>query len=364
MCGCRSGHRAGRARHGGRPGHRFAIAGNLPHRAGELPRRRSRGGLRQAPGAGRVRGDRDYPAPDAPRCGGRIELAAAADGGHPAPHRGVPHSLRRLEVRPTSDVYLLSAHLLVRRLSGQLAEDGQPGIGETERMFARDWYLLLVAVQHGRADVGWSRAYLEEALKSFPKDPHLTVALGIGSRDALRSQRRIRRPTSTPPAGIPGSRQSMRRTSFARRFAAWSRRWRWRRSCSKPGCVSGGCCTAAASSIGPRQELEAARQLASQDELKYLALLFSGMVEAARGQLRASRQLLHRRPSPPPERAGGRHRQGRSGLPSRSSGRSGGHHPGDVAADEEGRPVVGLQYRASSGTSSIGSRWIRKYVQQ
>ena len=45
-------------------------------------------------------------------------------------------------------------------------------------MFARDWYLLLVAVQHGRSEVGWSRAFLEEALKSFPKDPHLTLALG------------------------------------------------------------------------------------------------------------------------------------------------------------------------------------------
>ena len=31
------------------------------------------------------------------------------------------------------------------------------------------------------------------------------------------------------------------------------------------------------------QELDAARRLASQDELRYLALVFSGMVEAARG---------------------------------------------------------------------------------
>ncbi len=95
VCGCRSCHLACRSRPGGRPGHRFSIAGCLPHRAGELPRRRPRGGIPQAPGAGRGRGDRDYPAPDAPRRGVRIELAAPADGGHPAPHRGVPDSLPR-----------------------------------------------------------------------------------------------------------------------------------------------------------------------------------------------------------------------------------------------------------------------------
>ena len=96
-------------------------------------------------------------APDAPRRGVRIELAAA---------RRRPSCLHteafliREEAGPwpTGDVYLLTAYPFVRRLLA-LAREGQPGIGESERILARDGYPLLASVQHGRADIGRSRAF-------------------------------------------------------------------------------------------------------------------------------------------------------------------------------------------------------------
>ena len=63
-----------------------------------------------------------------------------------------------------------SARALIRRLT-QLADDGRDGAGEAERGFARDWYLLIASFRHGRAEVGWSRAYLAEARELFPRDP-------------------------------------------------------------------------------------------------------------------------------------------------------------------------------------------------
>ena len=149
-------------------------------------------------------------------------------------------------------------------------------------MFARDWYLLLVAVQHGRADVGWSRAYLEEALKSFPKDPHLTLALGsnhemlsdlsAGYVDLLRRLWPV-----SPAGGVDAEdelREAIRCMEQAVALAPKlvEARLRLGRLLYRRGELD-----------RAAKELEAARQLASQDELRYLALVFSGMVEAARG---------------------------------------------------------------------------------
>ena len=211
-------------------------------------------------------------------------------------------------------------------------------------MLARDWYLLLVSVQHGRADVGRSRAFLEEALKSFPKDAHLTLALGA-DHEMLSDQSagyvtyfdtdgRFRRQSEVDADDELGEAIRYMEQAVALDPKQVEARLRLGRLLYRRGELD-----------RAAKELDAARQLTSQDELRYLALVFRGMVEAARGQLRASRQLLHRRPPPPPQRAGGRHRQGRNGLPSWSSGRSRCHHPGDVATGEEGRPVVGLQHR-------------------
>ena len=238
--------------------------------------------------------------------------------------------------------------------SSSSPEDGQPGIGESERMLARDWYLLLVSEQHGRADIGRSRAYLEEALKSFPKDAHLTLALGAdhemlsdqsaGYVTYFDTEGRIRRQSEVDADDELREAIRYMEQAVALDPKQVEGRLRLGRLLYRRGELD-----------HAAQELDAARQLTSQHELRYLALLFRGMVEAARGQLRSSRQPLHRRPPPNPNRADSRHRKGRNCLPSWPSGRSRCHHPGDVAADEEGRPVVGLRDRASGGTSSIGS---------
>jgi tetratricopeptide (TPR) repeat protein len=75
------------------------------------------------------------------------------------------------------ETHLLSARALVRRLA-QLAADGRDGAGEAERSFARDWYLLVASFRHGRAEVGWSRAYLSEARDLFPGDPAVLLVSG------------------------------------------------------------------------------------------------------------------------------------------------------------------------------------------
>jgi tetratricopeptide (TPR) repeat protein len=73
--------------------------------------------------------------------------------------------------------YILNARALIRRLA-QLADAGRDGAGEGERGFARDWYLLVASFHHGRAEVGWSRAYLAEARDLFPRDVAVLVVSG------------------------------------------------------------------------------------------------------------------------------------------------------------------------------------------
>jgi tetratricopeptide (TPR) repeat protein len=179
------------------------------------------------------------------------------------------------------DTYILSARALVR-LVLHLAQDGQPGIGERERTFVRDWYLLLVAYQHGRAEIGWSRAYLDEALKSFPKDPHLTLARGsdhemlsdlsAGFIDHVDVAGRFIRQSSVD--ADDELREAIRNIeqAVALEPGLMEARLRLGRLLYRRGDLD-----------RAAKELEAARQLAWLDELRYLALVFRGMVESARG---------------------------------------------------------------------------------
>jgi tetratricopeptide (TPR) repeat protein len=184
--------------------------------------------------------------------------------------------------RPAAgDAYILSARSLVRLIL-QLAQDGEPGIGERERTFVRDWYLLLVAFQHGRAEIGWSRAYLDEALKSFPKDSHLTLArasghemlsdLSTGYIDHVDASGRFIRQSSID--ADDELREALRylEQAVALEPALMEARLRLGRLLYRRGDFD-----------RAAKELEVARQLAWLDELRYLALLFRGMVEAARG---------------------------------------------------------------------------------
>ena len=131
-----------------------------------------------------------------------------------------------------------------------------------------------------------------------------------GSRDALDQSAGYVTFFDTE-GGSAGSRRWTTTTSLARRFATWSRRWpgsegRWRGGCASGGLYRRGDLDRAA------QELDAARQLTSQDELRYLALVFRGMVEAARGHYERADSFYadalrllpsgQRQPSPRPKR--------------------------------------------------------------
>lgn len=182
---------------------------------------------------------------------------------------------------PPSDPYLESAYVLVRRLL-KLAAEGEAGAGPTERMFVRDWYLLMASFQHGRAAVGWSRAYLTEALQAFPKDAPLTIALAAdhemlsdltaGLIRYLDASGRFRRQSRIDADAE--LREAIRLLSEVRTATPHlvEARMRLGRLLYRQGDLD-----AAA------RELDAARSLAKQDEVVYLVTLFSGMVEATRG---------------------------------------------------------------------------------
>jgi tetratricopeptide (TPR) repeat protein len=179
------------------------------------------------------------------------------------------------------DLYVMSAHTLVRRLL-KLVEDGEPGAGETERTLVRDWYLLMVAFQHGRAEMGSSRGFIAEALKSFPKDPLLTVARG--SDHEMLSELSTGSVSHFSPGGQflrvsaidadDEREEAMRAFEQAVALAPdlLEARLRLGRLLYRRGDLD-----------GAQRELDAARALASQNEVVYLVALFRGMVEARRG---------------------------------------------------------------------------------
>ena len=126
------------------------------------------------------------------------------------------------------------------------------------------------------------------------------------------------------------------------RLAAWSRRWRWRRELFEARLRLGRLLYRRGELDRAATELEAARQLATQDELKYLALLFSGMVEAARGSYEQADgfytdalRLLPTGQTVAIAKAETAYLRGRVSEAAATV-------QADIAADEEGRPVVGL----------------------
>ena len=187
------------------------------------------------------------------------------------------------------DPFLISAHNLTRRLL-KLAEDGEPFIGEDQRRFALEWYLLVVAYRHGRGEVGWSRAYIEEARKAFPLEPRLALALGAdhemlsvltaGYLRQFDTTGRLRREGFLDPEDELAD--SLRYFKEAARMAPESieARLRLGRGLYQIGDLE-----------GAARELDAARVLKGPATVKYLVLLFRGMVEAARGALEAADPL-------------------------------------------------------------------------
>ena len=182
---------------------------------------------------------------------------------------------------PAFDPYIRSAHSMVRRVI-QYARDGERGFGEPERLFARDWYLLLIAFQHGRSDIGWSRAFLEESLRLFPKDPHLTLARG-SDYEMLSDMRAGYLTTIDAEGGVRGQWKVNPDDQLDEAI-----RWFERALALEPTLLE------ARMRLGrvlyrrgdydrAAQEIDAVRTAVPWKELQYLALLFRGMVDAARG---------------------------------------------------------------------------------
>jgi len=182
---------------------------------------------------------------------------------------------------PAYDPYIRSAHSLVRRLI-EAGREGERGFGEAERIFARDWYLLLISFQHGRAEIGWSRAYLEEALKLFPKDPHFTLARG-SDYEMLSDMRAGYLRTIDAQGGVRG--QSKVNPDRELQEAV---RWFEQAIALEPSLVEarlrlGRVLYRRGEYDRAAQQLDAVRQSSPWKELTYLALVFRGMAEAARG---------------------------------------------------------------------------------
>jgi tetratricopeptide (TPR) repeat protein len=182
------------------------------------------------------------------------------------------------------DPYLASARALARKLV-RMAEDRRGGIGDKERRFARDWYLLVVSYRHGAAQVGWSRAYLAEARELFPNDPEVLLVSGVDHEIISEmSKGYLPRVDSTGQtlggdvAINPGNELEQAET-FLRQAAALS-----------PGLVEarlrlGRVLYRRGELADAARELQAALTLTAQEEVQYLASTFLGMVAVARGDL-------------------------------------------------------------------------------
>jgi tetratricopeptide (TPR) repeat protein len=179
--------------------------------------------------------------------------------------------------------YLNAARGMVRRLV-RMAEDGELGIGDNERRFARDWYLLVVSYRHGAAQVGWSRPYLAEARDLFPDDPEVLVVSGA-DHEMLSEMTKGYLPRVGSNGQTLGddtinpARELEKAEGFLRQAAAL-----------KPGLVEarlrlGRVLYRRGALADAARELQAAQALTAQEPVQYLASTFLGMVAVARGEL-------------------------------------------------------------------------------
>ncbi len=181
------------------------------------------------------------------------------------------------------DAYLSSAHALVRKLA-EMAGEGRDGAGETERRFARDWYLLVVSFRHGRAEVGWSRAYLTEARQFFAKDPQVLMVTGsdhemVSHVTAGYMRRFSANGQSFNESKINPEKELEEADTYFKQAAALApdlteARLRLGRVLMRRGDLD-----------GATRELRAALADTVHDQVRYLAWLFLGLVDVDRGNL-------------------------------------------------------------------------------
>ena len=165
-----------------------------------------------------------------------------------------------------------------------MAEDRRGGIGDKERRFARDWYLLVVSYRHGAAQVGWSRAYLAEARELFPNDPEVLLVSGVDHEIVSEMSKgylpRVDSAGQTlGDVTINPGKELDQAEAFLRQAAALS-----------PGLVEarlrlGRVLYRRGELADAARELHAAQALTAQEQVQYLASTFLGMVAVARGDL-------------------------------------------------------------------------------
>jgi tetratricopeptide (TPR) repeat protein len=196
--------------------------------------------------------------------------------------------LARIRNSPVAwrDPYLASARALMRTLV-RMADDGEEGAGDKERRFARDWYLLMAAFRHGRAEVGWSRAYLAEAREFFPKDPQVLLVTGSDHEMVSHvSAGYIRRFSadgqSSSETRINPEKELEEAEKYFKQAAALApdlaeARLRLGRVLMRRGDLD-----------GATRELRAALEHTAHDQVLYLAWLLLGLVDVDRGNLESA----------------------------------------------------------------------------
>jgi len=192
--------------------------------------------------------------------------------------------LERLRNSPFTwrDPYLPSARTLIRMLV-KLADRGQ-GARDKEGRFLRDWYLVMVAFHHGRAEIGWSRLYLAEARELFPRDPAVLLVSGsdheilsdlsVGYLIRLNSDGKRSGDSRINPGRELEEAEKYLRQAVALAPEAAEAHLRLGRVLFRRGDLE-----------GAAHALRAALARAPEDNVRYLAWTFLGQVEVDRGDL-------------------------------------------------------------------------------
>ena len=193
----------------------------------------------------------------------------------------------------SQDPSMTLARLLVRRLA-RAADQALDGAGAAERRFARDWYLLVASFWHGRGEVGWSRAYLDEARDLFLNDPQVLLVSGAdremlshltaGFLTQFRTNGETVRETEINPAKELEEAEKLLRQAAERAPELVEARLRLGRVLYRRGDLG-----------GATRELRAAleqtvHEQGRYDQIRYLAWVFLGLVEVERGDLAAARR--------------------------------------------------------------------------
>jgi len=193
----------------------------------------------------------------------------------------------------SQDPSMTVARSLVRRLA-RAADEASDGAGAAERLFARDWYLLVASFWHGRGEVGWSRAYLDEARDLFPDDPHVLLVSGMdremlshlsaGYLRVFKTNGETVRESEINPARELEEAERFLRQAAQRAPGLVEARLRLGRVLYRRGDLS-----------GATRELRAAleqtvHEQVHYDQIRYLAWVFLGSIEVERGDLPAARR--------------------------------------------------------------------------